>query len=642
MRYCGHCGKQIKNETRFCPFCGRSVIDDLSVNDAAQNLSKEPLKKIKKTMAVIIIAVTLVVVIAAVCIAYFLKHENKKIDVQTFSDLSAQSESDTVSDEILDTSDSPSPEVLYKDVLDFYYYGIASNWENVEKLQNNEYEVSDRLIDFCPDSSFIKQIGYMFADINDDGMDELFITADVDGVGGFCDLYTYMNGKAIHLLSCDGLSVYFLCEDNTLYVYSEDDDMTLYYGLYQLNKNSPDFTILEQFNSKWNDKDERYCERFTDGWTDEEGNSHFKDNMDIVSEKDAMDIISNEWPDHIEMDLKYFDEYASQNLDLEIEQQGYSQQQANNKSVPDASLFTPDLAVGESISYGTSIYQLCYKDQITWDSAQTYCMSLGGDLATITTQEEQEAVFSYIDKFDIDKDVWIGITDVNEEGNWSSWITGESVNYENWGSGEPDNGGEQDYGAICPVERKGIGYNIAPGQWDDLSMDSDTLSGYFLLEIDSNIKMENENLNENISQNIPQDAATFNGHSYYCYEEELSWKDAQNACETMGGHLATITSEEESMFIIDLIQSGEKYAYWLGGTDEKEEGVWKWITDEAWSYENWISGQPDNHSDVNKNTENYLAIERYKKAWNDVQNLGDPAGNNSLERTGYICEWDGI
>ncbi len=642
MRYCGHCGKQIKNETRFCPFCGRSVIDDLSVNDAAQNLSKEPLKKIKKTMAVIIIAVTLVVVIAAVCIAYFLKHENKKIDVQTFSDSSAQSESDTVSDEILDTSDSPSPEVLYKDVLDFYYYGIASNWENVEKLQNNEYEVSDRLIDFCPDSSFIKQIGYMFADINDDGMDELFITADVDGVGGFCDLYTYMNGKAIHLLSCDGLSVYFLCEDNTLYVYSEDDDMTLYYGLYQLNKNSPDFTILEQFNSKWNDKDERYCERFTDGWTDEEGNSHFKDNMDIVSEKDAMDIISNEWPDHIEMDLKYFDEYASQNLDLEIEQQGYSQQQANNKSVPDASLFTPDLAVGESISYGTSIYQLCYKDQITWDSAQTYCMSLGGDLATITTQEEQEAVFSYIDKFDIDKDVWIGITDVNEEGNWSSWITGESVNYENWGSGEPDNGGEQDYGAICPVERKGIGYNIAPGQWDDLSMDSDTLSGYFLLEIDSNIKMENENLNENISQNIPQDAATFNGHSYYCYEEELSWKDAQNACETMGGHLATITSEEESMFIIDLIQSGEKYAYWLGGTDEKEEGVWKWITDEAWSYENWISGQPDNHSDVNKNTENYLAIERYKKAWNDVQNLGDPAGNNSLERTGYICEWDGI
>lgn len=593
-------------------------------------------------MAVIIIAVTLVVVIAAVCIAYFLKHENKKIDVQTFSDSSAQSESDTVSDEILDTSDSPSPEVLYKDVLDFYYYGIASNWENVEKLQNNEYEVSDRLIDFCPDSSFIKQIGYMFADINDDGMDELFITADVDGVGGFCDLYTYMNGKAIHLLSCDGLSVYFLCEDNTLYVYSEDDDMTLYYGLYQLNKNSPDFTILEQFNSKWNDKDERYCERFTDGWTDEEGNSHFKDNMDIVSEKDAMDIISNEWPDHIEMDLKYFDEYASQNLDLEIEQQGYSQQQANNKSVPDASLFTPDLAVGESISYGTSIYQLCYKDQITWDSAQTYCMSLGGDLATITTQEEQEAVFSYIDKFDIDKDVWIGITDVNEEGNWSSWITGESVNYENWGSGEPDNGGEQDYGAICPVERKGIGYNIAPGQWDDLSMDSDTLSGYFLLEIDSNIKMENENLNENISQNIPQDAATFNGHSYYCYEEELSWKDAQNACETMGGHLATITSEEESMFIIDLIQSGEKYAYWLGGTDEKEEGVWKWITDEAWSYENWISGQPDNHSDVNKNTENYLAIERYKKAWNDVQNLGDPAGNNSLERTGYICEWDGI
>lgn len=301
-----------------------------------------------------------------------------------------------------------------------------------------------------------------------------------------------------------------------------------------------------------------------------------------------------------------------------------------------------DLAVGESFSFGTSLYQLCYKDHITWDEAQAYCMGEGGNLATITSQEEQNAVFSYINGFSLNKDIWIGMTDIDEEGNWSTWVTGENVEYTNWGWGEPDNGGEQDYCVICPVERKGNGYNIAPGQWDDLSVDSDTLSGYFLLEIDSNVTALIENSYQNDMQEIPRGTVTFNGHLYYCFEKGLSWKEAEEACKAMGGHLATITSEDESNFLSKLVQSGEKYAYWLGGTDEKEEGVWEWVTGEAWVYENWISGQPDNHSDINKNPEDYLTMERNKKGWNDVQNTGDPTGNNSLEHTGYICEWDDL
>ena len=34
--------------------------------------------------------------------------------------------------------------------------------------------------------------------------------------------------------------------------------------------------------------------------------------------------------------------------------------------------------------------------------------------------------------------------------------------------------------------------------------------------------------------------------------------------------------------------------YWLGGTDEKNEGVWEWITGEAWKFTKWAANEPNN------------------------------------------------
>ena len=138
---------------------------------------------------------------------------------------------------------------------------------------------------------------------------------------------------------------------------------------------------------------------------------------------------------------------------------------------------------------------------------------------------------------------------------------------------------------------------------------------------------------------IPSGAVEFNGHCYYFYDNGLTWLEAKEACKAAGGYLATITAAEENAFIVNLIQSGSKYYYWIGGTDETQEGNWEWVTGETWDYEGWSSGQPDNHSEINGNAENYLAIERIKKGWNDLQNLGDPSGNSTQENAGYICEW---
>lgn len=136
------------------------------------------------------------------------------------------------------------------------------------------------------------------------------------------------------------------------------------------------------------------------------------------------------------------------------------------------------------------------------------------------------------------------------------------------------------------------------------------------------------------------EAVTFQGHSYQVFDASLTWEEAKAACAAKGGHLATITSQEEQDFVSNLLSSHSKFFYWIGASDARQEGTWEWVTGETWNYKNWLRGQPDNHSDLNGRTENYLAMERTSKGWNDLQNAGDSSGNSRLQNGGYICEWD--
>ena len=41
----------------------------------------------------------------------------------------------------------------------------------------------------------------------------------------------------------------------------------------------------------------------------------------------------------------------------------------------------------------------------------------------------------------------------------------------------------------------------------------------------------------------------FGGHTYAVYEQVMDWDAARQYCESMGGHLVTITSAEEQRFL---------------------------------------------------------------------------------------------
>ena len=147
---------------------------------------------------------------------------------------------------------------------------------------------------------------------------------------------------------------------------------------------------------------------------------------------------------------------------------------------------------------------------------------------------------------------------------------------------------------------------------------------------------------------IPSTAVEFNGHYYQVYDNSMTWTEAKEYCEKLGGHLVTITTADEQSFVESIIKNGTKSCYWLGGTDEEAEGNWKWITGEAFSYTHWGKDMPDNWE-----TENYLMMFREDHPskpgntfgyWNDLKDDCTCKGTPFFRKDefGLICEWDEI
>lgn len=127
---------------------------------------------------------------------------------------------------------------------------------------------------------------------------------------------------------------------------------------------------------------------------------------------------------------------------------------------------------------------------------------------------------------------------------------------------------------------------------------------------------------------LPEDAAYFGSSAYKIYAASTTWSEAKQRCEELGGHLATITSQEEQSFLEQLNSSSRRL--WIGGGRD-DSNNWFWVTGEPWSYTHWAAGEPNNSANVVSN-ENRIAM--WPKEWNDLNE------NNKSEQSGFICEWD--
>ena len=80
---------------------------------------------------------------------------------------------------------------------------------------------------------------------------------------------------------------------------------------------------------------------------------------------------------------------------------------------------------------------------------------------------------------------------------------------------------------------------------------------------------------------------------YQIVPGNFTWEQAKADAEARGGHLVTITSQDEWNMIWSLLgPSWGSTVYWMGGTDQGTDGNWRWVTGENWSFNRWYPSQP--------------------------------------------------
>lgn len=292
----------------------------------------------------------------------------------------------------------------------------------------------------------------------------------------------------------------------------------------------------------------------------------------------------------------------------------------------------------------------CSLEPSTWPGAQAAAASLGGNLAVINSQGENDFLANILTL----QSAYIGLSDKELEGEFQ-WVNGDAITYENWYPGQPnDYGAGQDYvemlndgqwndqythtsleyimeiscgggitqtsgpasGSVFPIGTTTVSFNATDecGNSAECSFDV-TVESAITIECYADatftcpynasgviVNWETPDVHSCCSADCNDGSAipgyvymgTHGGSHYYCSIATASWHDAQLHAENIGGNLATINDASENTFLASKIPSNGRA--WIGLSDAAIEGEMVWSSGEPLTYTNWYPGQPNDYN----------------------------------------------
>jgi hypothetical protein len=237
-------------------------------------------------------------------------------------------------------------------------------------------------------------------------------------------------------------------------------------------------------------------------------------------------------------------------------------------------------ATGETLYNGK-----CYRvrNANNWASAATDCQSLGTGWNLVEIGDTAEDTF-LATLTSGGSSYWIGANDQAPspgEGNWT-WSGGSSVSFSNW-SGQPDGGSSENCALVA----------AANGTWSDVDC---SVKHYAACE-------------GPVTSSCPSGWTQVGSKCLRASTTTEKWSDAEAACVSQGGHLASVTSAADNSTLLGLT-TGNNF-YWLGYGDASVEGSWVWSDGAASSYTNW-TGEPNGGS-----SQNCAMVAQADGAWSD-------------------------
>lgn len=242
-----------------------------------------------------------------------------------------------------------------------------------------------------------------------------------------------------------------------------------------------------------------------------------------------------------------------------------------------------------------------YNENYSWDEMKTLSGKLQSKLAEVEDAQKQQVITNLVSD-QIRQYYYIGGSQAGKGQPWK-WQSGSSVTYTNWDAAQPDCAGNSEF-YMAAIR--------GHGRWND--MPSSYIYSGFILETPLNLK--------------PTAEITYGNKVYRFYTAGIPYALAERYCEELGGNLVKIESEEKNNVIAQKVKELNK-TFYIGASDEKEEGKFVWCDGSAVTYTNWSQNEPNNSADCGG--ENYVQMYANGK-WNDY------TGQNV--DVGFIGEFD--
>ncbi|MFT7812315.1 macrophage mannose receptor 1-like [Arapaima gigas] len=233
----------------------------------------------------------------------------------------------------------------------------------------------------------------------------------------------------------------------------------------------------------------------------------------------------------------------------------------------------------------------CYKfvgeiasDQKSWNEARSYCISQGGNLVSIVSQEEQ--TFLTAQMINMSVAMWTGLNSVNKWWRFL-WTDGRAFKFQNWARGEPNR-------LFLVLYQK---FSLTKQQCTIMIRSPDVNAGFWKTATCSKSYgfICKRNYGKYSHTNPPTTEMStkyqkFGSSSFWVVEEKLSWDQANQRCMQDSAQLASIPDPMTQAFIY--LQTLKHGPLWIGLNSNKTDGYFRWTDKWKFQYTNWAADEP--------------------------------------------------
>ncbi|XP_066568462.1 galactose-specific lectin nattectin isoform X2 [Amia ocellicauda] len=121
-------------------------------------------------------------------------------------------------------------------------------------------------------------------------------------------------------------------------------------------------------------------------------------------------------------------------------------------------------------------------------------------------------------------------------------------------------------------------------------------------------------------QSCPDQWHHFSDSCFYFSRKKMDWPSAQTQCEDLGGRLVIVHTHQEHDYLQHEAKKlgGFDYHYWIGLSDLKTEGDWRWVDNTPVNLTYWADTEPDNHLSGGLHGEDCAVLNSHTRSWHDV------------------------